>query len=335
MRENRDRIYKTKTGTAAETRSSSLREVSKPTEALDILKVYYREISQHRILSAVEEFQLAEQIGIAKEAALKLEDSVNDTHYRVKELRRAVIAGHRAEEEFVRSNLRLVVHIARKYAGLGLPLMDLIQEGNLGLLRAVDKFDASRGFKFSTYATPWVQQFIKRAIADNARVIRLPVHVVEKLNTLDKLKEDLIIDYGKEPSEQDLAEFLDLSMVEFTQLLNLTQPPVSLDELCEKTDHNEHWDVDSLFPTEDTSDMDVSVKLLERDLQRILDHFHPREAAVIRARFGLEDQPTRTLDEIGIEFGVTRERIRQIESTAISKLRAPSTSEMLKGYLEG
>lgn len=336
VRENSDGIHKTKTGNATASRSSSLRELSRQTEALDILKVYYREISQRRVLSPTEELHLAEQIRSAKEAALEYEASALAPQHRVQELQRIITTGRRAKDEFILSNLRLVVHIARKYVGLGLPLLDLIQEGNHGLMRAVDKFDSSRGFKFSTYATPWIQQFIKRAIADYGRIIRLPVHVVDKLNTLEKLREDLLLDYGSAPSEKDLAELLEISMHDLKQLLKLTQQPLSLDELCEPTLNNDHWDVDSLFPREDTSDLDVSFNLLHRELQRMLDgHFHPREAAVIRARFGLEDQPPRTLDEIGLEFGVTRERIRQIESKAISKLRHPSKSEMLKHYLEG
>jgi RNA polymerase primary sigma factor len=302
---------------------------------IDSLKLYYREISRHDILSATSEGELALLNETGKAAAEALELEIEASNLRVLELRRAIYVGNRAKEQFVQSNLRLVTHISRKYLGLGLPLLDMIQEGNLGLIRAIDKFDPSKGFKFSTYATPWIQQHISRAIADQARLVRLPVHVVEKLSSIDRLRDDLITDFGKEPTEAEIADLLDFTEDELDTFLSLTKPPLSLDELTEPTQNNEHWDPDTLITVGDTIDEDFTFRLLQTELERRLDEdFHPREAAVLRARFGLGDERQKTLDEISLEFGVTRERIRQIESKAISKLRHPTRSQTLKDYLE-
>lgn len=302
---------------------------------IDSLKLYYREISRHDVLSATEEGELALLIESGKAAAEALEIEIEASNQRLFELRRAIHVGNRAREQFVQSNLRLVTHISRKYLGLGLPLLDLIQEGNLGLIRAIDKFDPLKGFKFSTYATPWIQQHISRAIADQARIVRLPVHVVEKLNAIDRLKNNLITDFGKEPTEAEIADLLDFTEDELNKFLTITKPPLSLDELTEPTQNNEHWDADTLITVGDNIDEELTLRLLQTELERRLDEdFHPREAAVLRARFGLGDERQKTLDEIGLEFGVTRERIRQIESKAISKLGHPTRSQTLKDYLE-
>lgn len=302
---------------------------------IDSLKHYYREISRHDVLSAREEGELALLIKSGKAAAEAIKIEIEASNESLFELRRAIHVGNRAKEQFVQSNLRLVTHISRKYVGLGLPLLDLIQEGNLGLMRAIDKFDPHKGFKFSTYATPWIQQHISRAIADQARVVRLPVHVVEKLNAIDRLKDNLITDFGKEPTAAEIADLLDLTEDELKKFLSMTKPPLSLDELTEPTQNNEHWDADTLITVGDTIDEELTFRLLHTELERRLDEdFHPREAAVLRARFGLGDERQKTLDEIGLEFGVTRERIRQIESKAISKLRHPTRSQTLKDYLE-
>lgn len=304
-------------------------------EDIDGLKLYYRETSRHDVLSASEEGTLAFQIEAGKAAAEALAIEIETTSRRVLNLKRTIYAGKRAKERFVQSNLRLVTSISRKYIGLGLPLLDLIQEGNLGLIRAIDKFDPSKGFKFSTYATPWIQQHISKAIADQARVVRLPVHVVEKLNSIERLKEDLIADYGLAPTDAEIADVLELTKDELDKFLTMTRPALSLDQLAEPTQNNEHWDPDTLITIGETIDEEFTFGLLQNEIQRWLDEdFHPREAAVIRARFGLGDGRPKTLDEIGLEFGVTRERIRQIESKAISKLRHPKRSQVLKDYLD-
>lgn len=304
-------------------------------ENIDSLKSYYREISQHDGLSAAEEVQLAKLIDAGKSASDAMELEKEAPHQRVFQLKKTIDAGTRAKDLFIQANLRLVTHIARKYVGLGLPLLDLIQEGNLGLIRAIDKFDPAKGYKFSTYAMPWIQQHISRAIADQARVVRLPVHVVDKLNAIDRLKEDLIADFGKEPSEDEIADLLEIDHGDLQKFLTLTRSTLSLDELTEPTESNEHWDPDTLITVSETVDEEFNFELLQTELERRLDEdFHPREAAVIRARFGLGDNDPKTLDEIGLEFGVTRERIRQIESKAISKLRHPQRSQMLRDYLE-
>lgn len=320
---------------ASKSKSGSSFHVGAVRQDLDALKLYYREIGQHTILTADEEIRLAKQIQEGAAATEALEAIAWLADPRALQLKRLIAAGRRAKEFFVKSNLRLVAHIARKYVGLGLPLLDLIQEGNLGLIRAVEKFDGTKGYRFTTYATSWIQQHISRAIADQGRIVRLPVHVVEKLQALERLKNNFITDYGNEPNPSELADFLDISEFELAELLNQTRPTLSLDELKEPSLGNAAWDVDSLFQPSQTLDEEISLELVQKELEYLLDtQFQPREAAVIRARFGLVNGIQKTLDEIGNEFGVTRERIRQIESKVMSKLRHPSRSQMLKDYLE-
>ena len=275
----------------------------------DPVKVYLKEIGRVPLLSPDEERQLALDI---QEGGYK---------------------GERAKQRLSEANLRLVVSIAKRYVGRGMQFLDLIQEGNLGLIKAVEKFDHTKGFKFSTYATWWIRQAITRAIADQARTIRIPVHMVETINKVKKVSSQLLHANGREPSAEEIAEELDMPVDKVREIMRVAQEPVSLETPIGEEEDSHLGD---FIPDDDApAPADAaSHTLLKETLGSVLDSLTPREEKVLRLRFGLEDGRSRTLEEVGKEFNVTRERIRQIEAKALRKLRHPSRSKKLKDFLD-
>ncbi len=304
----------------------------------DSTRVYMQEIGRVPLLTQREEVRLAEKIaqGMAAEEELALHsaaetlDSIEPA--RRSRLERHVRIGDAAKSDLTQANLRLVVSIAKRYAGRGIPLLDLIQEGNLGLMRAVEKFDHLKGFKFSTYATWWIRQAITRAIADQARTIRIPVHMVEIMSRVRREQRRLTQENGREPTMDELAECCNLTASRVEELLKIAQDPLSLD-----TPVGAEEDVSLADFVEDSRAIRpaeaATRKMLCVEIGEVLDQLNPREQEVVRLRFGLEDGRPRTLEEVGRAFGVTRERIRQIESKTLAKLRHPQRSEHLKSYL--
>lgn len=304
----------------------------------DSVRVYMQEIGRVPLLTGPEEVRLAEKIlqGVTAEEELALHaaaetiDSIEQS--RRSRLERSVRIGEAAKNDLTQANLRLVVSIAKRYSGRGIPLLDLIQEGNLGLMRAVEKFDHLKGFKFSTYATWWIRQAITRAIADQARTIRIPVHMVEIMNRVRREQRRLTQENGREPSMEELARTCDLTAERVEELLKISQDPLSLDTPLGTED-----DVSLADFVEDSQairPVEASIrKMLGAELCEVLGQLSEREQEVVRLRFGLEDGRPRTLEEVGRTFGVTRERIRQIEAKTLAKLRHPQRSEHLKGYL--
>jgi RNA polymerase primary sigma factor len=320
----------------------------------DPVRMYLKEIGKVPLLTAEQEVDLAMRIeaGLAAEEMLrspkkfdakkiadiarpsKLEVGVDLSDDKARELlRRVEIDGRTAKRKLVEANLRLVVSIAKRYVGRGMLFLDLIQEGNLGLIRAVEKFDYSKGFKFSTYATWWIRQAITRAIADQARTIRIPVHMVETINKLIRIQRQLLQDLGREPLAEEIGEQMELSPDKVREILKVSQEPVSLETPIgeEEDSHLGDFieDSDAVVPLDAASFI-----LLQEQLESVLHTLSDREKKVIQLRFGLVDGTPRTLEEVGKEFGVTRERIRQIESKTLSKLRHPSRSQKLRDYLE-
>ena len=304
----------------------------------DSTRVYLKEIGRVPLLTGAEESRLAERIakGLKAEEELALHAAA-ETLDRVEPSRRALLERHvrrgdAAKEDLTEANLRLVVSIAKRYVGRGIPLLDLIQEGNLGLMRAVEKFDHQKGFKFSTYATWWIRQSITRAIADQSRTIRIPVHMVEVMSRVRREQRRLTQEYGREPSLEELAKVCDLEPNRVEELLKIAQDPLSLDTPIGAEDDSSLADFvedsQAVRPADAATRKMMGVEVIE-----VLDQLSPREQEVVRLRFGLDDGRPRTLEEVGRTFGVTRERIRQIESKTLAKLRHPQRSEHLKGYL--
>jgi RNA polymerase primary sigma factor len=299
----------------------------------DPVRMYLKEIGKVALLSAEEEVDLAKRI----EAGLFASEKLLTERHLSASLRRDLEAieydGTVAKRKLVEANLRLVVSIAKRYVGRGMLFLDLIQEGNLGLIRAVEKFDYTKGFKFSTYATWWIRQAITRAIADQARTIRIPVHMVETINKLIRVQRQLLQELGREPTPDEVGREMDLAPEKVLEIQKLAQEPVSLDTPIGEED-NSHLgdfieDSDAVVPLDAASFL-----LLQEQLETVLHSLSDRERQVIRLRFGLTDGKARTLEEVGQEFGVTRERIRQIESKTLSKLRHPSRSQKLRDYLD-
>ncbi|HET6816225.1 MAG TPA: RNA polymerase sigma factor [Mycobacteriales bacterium] len=299
----------------------------------DPVRMYLKEIGRVPLLTAEEEVDLAKRVeaGLFASEKLTTQSDIPASLYRDLEL--VERDGQFAKKRLIEANLRLVVSIAKRYVGRGMLFLDLIQEGNLGLIRAVEKFDYTKGYKFSTYATWWIRQAITRAIADQARTIRIPVHMVETINKLVRIQRQLLQDLGREPTPEEIGKEMELPPERVLEIQKLSQEPVSLETpIGEEEDSNLGdfiEDSDAVVPLDAASFI-----LLQEQLDSILHTLSDREKKVIQLRFGLVDGHPRTLEEVGKEFGVTRERIRQIESKTLSKLRHPSRSQKLRDYLE-
>ncbi len=303
----------------------------------DPVRMYLKEIGKVNLLTPDEEVQLAQDMGAgdaAKEqlAELEADDSITLSEEELKELRRLVKRGEAAKQRLAEANLRLVVSIAKRYVGRGMLFLDLIQEGNLGLIKAVEKFDYTKGYKFSTYATWWIRQAITRAIADQARTIRIPVHMVETINKVIRVSRQLLQELGHDPSPEEISEEMGMPVDKVREILKIAQEPVSLETPIGEEEDSHLGD---FIPDEDASEPSeaASFTLLKEQLVSVLGTLTEREEKVLKLRFGIEDGRTRTLEEVGKEFNVTRERIRQIEAKALRKLRHPSRSKKLKDFL--
>ncbi|HVL32443.1 MAG TPA: RNA polymerase sigma factor RpoD [Actinomycetota bacterium] len=328
-----------------------------PSPTADPVRMYLKSIGRVPLLTGEEEVMLAKKIeaGLEAEAASlgqrtspeRLRDMLEKASLHVdarienrptadlirETLRRVENEGRAARRRLIESNLRLVVSIAKRYVGRGMLFLDLIQEGNLGLIRAVEKFDYSKGYKFSTYATWWIRQAITRAIADQARTIRIPVHMVETINKLMRIQRGMMQDLGREPTPEEIAAEMDMTPERVREILKISQEPISLETPVgeEEDSHLGDFieDAEAIVPLDAASFL-----LLQEQLEGVMDTLSPRERKVIELRFGLADGQLRTLEEVGKEFGVTRERIRQIESKTLSKLRHPSRAQKLRDYLD-
>lgn len=311
----------------------------------DPVRMYLKEIGKVPLLSAEEEIDLAQKMeegNVAQEKIIilkkRIEESedeaeIADLKEEIKTLQKNVDAGAEAKKRLAEANLRLVVSIAKRYVGRGMLFLDLIQEGNLGLIKAVEKFDYRKGYKFSTYATWWIRQAITRAIADQARTIRIPVHMVETINKLIRVSRQLLQELGREPSPEEIAEEMGMPVERVREILKISQEPVSLETPIgeEEDSHLGDFIKDDNVPVPADA---AAFTLLKEQLEEVLGTLTEREQKVLTLRFGLEDGRARTLEEVGKEFNVTRERIRQIEAKALRKLRHPSRSRKLKDYLE-
>ncbi len=303
----------------------------------DPVRMYLKEIGKVPLLTAAEEIDLAMKIEAGVEATEKIESAEDEgielERREMRRLCRIEQVGLDAKQQLIEANLRLVVSIAKRYVGRGMLFLDLIQEGNLGLIRAVEKFDYTKGFKFSTYATWWIRQAITRAIADQARTIRIPVHMVETINKLVRIQRQLLQELGREPTPEEIGNEMGLSAERVREIQKISQEPVSLETPIGEEEDSQLGD----FIEDDAAVVPpdaASFSMLQEQLSKVLDGLAERERKVIALRFGLEDGHPRTLEEVGREFGVTRERIRQIESKTLAKLRHPSRSSKLKDYLE-
>jgi RNA polymerase primary sigma factor len=323
-----------------EDESEALRQARKDAEltaSADSVRAYLKQIGKVALLNAEEEVELAKRIE-AGLYATQLMLELTDRGEKLPAAQRRDMAwicrdGDRAKNHLLEANLRLVVSLAKRYTGRGMAFLDLIQEGNLGLIRAVEKFDYTKGYKFSTYATWWIRQAITRAMADQARTIRIPVHMVEVINKLGRIQRELLQDLGREPTPEELAKEMDITPEKVLEIQQYAREPISLDQTI--GDEGDSQLGDFIEDSEAVVAVDaVSFTLLQDQLQSVLETLSEREAGVVRLRFGLTDGQPRTLDEIGQVYGVTRERIRQIESKTMSKLRHPSRSQVLRDYLD-
>jgi RNA polymerase primary sigma factor len=323
-----------------EDESEALRQARKDAEltaSADSVRAYLKQIGKVALLNAEEEVELAKRIE-AGLYATQLMAEIAERGEKLPAAQRRDMAwicrdGDRAKNHLLEANLRLVVSLAKRYTGRGMAFLDLIQEGNLGLIRAVEKFDYTKGYKFSTYATWWIRQAITRAMADQARTIRIPVHMVEVINKLGRIQRELLQDLGREPTPDELAKEMDITPEKVLEIQQYAREPISLDQTI--GDEGDSQLGDFIEDSEAVVAVDaVSFTLLQDQLQSVLETLSEREAGVVRLRFGLTDGQPRTLDEIGQVYGVTRERIRQIESKTMSKLRHPSRSQVLRDYLD-
>ena len=324
---------------------ATLADLDEAAVSADLVRVYLNEIGKVPLLTAVDEVELAKRIEAGLYAGHILAGGTLETDSptplasdkmtpsRKREMRAVMVDGERAKDHLLRANLRLVVSLAKRYTGHGMPFLDLIQEGNLGLIRAVEKFDYTKGFKFSTYATWWIRQAISRAMADQSRTIRLPVHLVEQVNKLQRIRRELNQELGREATDAELGEQLDVTEERVRELIDLSRDLVSLDQTVGTDDDAALGDfiADESAPAAAES---VEFGLMKEQLRSVLGTLESREAAVVRMRFGLDDGQPRTLDDIGRTFKLSRERIRQIERETMAKLRHPSRAQVLRDYLE-
>ncbi|MDN6404267.1 RNA polymerase sigma factor [Corynebacterium sp.] len=323
-----------------EDESAALRQARKDAEltaSADSVRAYLKQIGKVALLNAEQEVSLAKRIEAGLYAHHKLDEILNSEEkispMQKRDLREIDRDGRKAKNHLLEANLRLVVSLAKRYTGRGMAFLDLIQEGNLGLIRAVEKFDYTKGYKFSTYATWWIRQAITRAMADQARTIRIPVHMVEVINKLGRIQRELLQDLGREPTPDELAREMDITVDKVLEIQQYAREPISLDQTI--GDEGDSQLGDFIEDSEAVIAVDaVSFTLLQDQLQDVLHTLSEREAGVVKLRFGLTDGMPRTLDEIGQVYGVTRERIRQIESKTMSKLRHPSRSQVLRDYLD-
>ena len=309
----------------------------------DPVRMYLKEIGKVPLLNAEEEIELAQKMEAGAVATEKIQiltsrladatEDADEIKEEINNLQKDIDLGAEAKKRLAEANLRLVVSIAKRYVGRGMLFLDLIQEGNLGLIKAVEKFDYRKGYKFSTYATWWIRQAITRAIADQARTIRIPVHMVETINKLIRVSRQLLQELGREPSPEEIAEEMNLPVERVREILKISQEPVSLETPIgeEEDSHLGDFIKDDNVPVPADA---AAFTLLKEQLEEVLGTLTEREQKVLTLRFGLEDGRARTLEEVGKEFNVTRERIRQIEAKALRKLRHPSRSKKLKDYLE-
>jgi len=323
-----------------EDESAALRQARKDAEltaSADSVRAYLKQIGKVALLNAEQEVSLAKRIEAGLYATYKMEQIKESgekaSPMQKRDLREIDRDGRKAKNHLLEANLRLVVSLAKRYTGRGMAFLDLIQEGNLGLIRAVEKFDYTKGYKFSTYATWWIRQAITRAMADQARTIRIPVHMVEVINKLGRIQRELLQDLGREPTPEELAKEMDITEDKVLEIQQYAREPISLDQTI--GDEGDSQLGDFIEDSEAVIAVDaVSFTLLQDQLQDVLHTLSEREAGVVKLRFGLTDGMPRTLDEIGQVYGVTRERIRQIESKTMSKLRHPSRSQVLRDYLD-
>ncbi|WP_026645091.1 RNA polymerase sigma factor [Bifidobacterium sp. AGR2158] len=320
--------------TLAPTGTNPRRRVVTTGATADPVKDYLKQIGRVSLLNAEQEVDLSERIeaGLYAQHLLDTEGDKLDFKRR-RELKWAAADGKKAKDHLLEANLRLVVSLAKRYTGRGMLFLDLIQEGNLGLIRAVEKFDWKKGFKFSTYATWWIRQAITRAMADQARTIRVPVHMVEVINKLSRVQRQMLQDLGREPTPDELARELDMPVEKVQEVQKYGREPISLHTPLGEDGDSEFGDLiedtDAIAPSDA-----VAFSLLQEQFRQVLETLSPREAGVIKMRYGLEDGQPKTLDDIGRVYGVTRERIRQIESKTMSKLRHPSRSQTLRDFLD-
>ena len=302
----------------------------------DPVRMYLKEIGRVPLLNADEEVNLATAMSAGREAQERMDEAEEEDkaipEAELAELKAAIKAGTKAKQALAEANLRLVVSIAKRYVGRGMLFLDLIQEGNLGLIKAVEKFDYTKGYKFSTYATWWIRQAITRAIADQARTIRIPVHMVETINKVIRVSRQLLQQLGHDPSPEEISDEMGMPVDKVREILKIAQEPVSLETPIGEEEDSHLGD---FIPDEGASEPSeaASFTLLKEQLVDVLSTLTPREEKVLKLRFGIEDGRTRTLEEVGKEFNVTRERIRQIEAKALRKLRHPSRSKKLKDFL--
>ena len=302
----------------------------------DPVRMYLKEIGKVPLLTADQEVELATVMSAGREAEARVAQAEADGETipdaEMAELKKQIKAGEKAKQQLAEANLRLVVSIAKRYVGRGMLFLDLIQEGNLGLIKAVEKFDYTKGYKFSTYATWWIRQAITRAIADQARTIRIPVHMVETINKVIRVSRQLLQELGHDPSPEEISAEMNMPVDKVREILKIAQEPVSLETPIGEEEDSHLGD---FIPDEAASEPSeaASFTLLKEQLVDVLGTLTPREEKVLKLRFGIEDGRTRTLEEVGKEFNVTRERIRQIEAKALRKLRHPSRSKKLKDFL--
>jgi RNA polymerase primary sigma factor len=323
-----------------EEESAALRQARKDAEltiSADSVRAYLKEIGKIALLNAEQEVQLAQRVEAGLFAAERLRKAEQGAEKLSPQLRRdlrwIVRDGQRAKNHLIEANLRLVVSLAKRYTGRGMAFLDLIQEGNLGLIRAVEKFDYTKGYKFSTYATWWIRQAITRAMADQIRTIRIPVHMMEVIDKLGRIQRELLQDLGREPTPEELAKEMDITPEKLLEIQHYAREPISLDQTI--GDEGDSQLGDFIQDSKAVVAVDaVSFTLLQNQLHSVLATLSEREAGIVRLRFGLTDGQPRTLDEIGRIYGITRERIRQIESKTMAKLRHPSRSEPLRDYLD-